>query len=106
MIKHEDKFLIGVEFNGKRFYDFELHQKKIRYSVEAIEELGPEASQARMDCAVLARQLRIPGIPEKEITTDFLLDMDDADMEIIDAAEAELRKKLLALKPACEPSAS
>lgn len=106
MIKQEGKLLVGVEHEGKRYYDFELHQKKIRYSVEAMEELGPDASQARLDIAVLSRQLAIPGIPQEAITTDFLLDMDDADMEVIDRAEADLRKKLIELRPASEPSAS
>lgn len=102
----DGEFNVGVEYDGKRFTKFQLRQKLIRDSVEAIEELGGEASQARLDVAVLARQLSIPGVPQEAITTELVLDLDDIDMVALDGADDAVKKKRLALNATSKPNAN
>ncbi|MCB6182311.1 hypothetical protein LIN78_01915 [Leeia sp. TBRC 13508] len=107
MIKEEGKLPIGIEFEGKTHTAFTIRPAKMRDNVEAVEELGGDASLNRLSAAVLARQILSLGeIPKDKITSDLILDLDEEDWLELEAAKGRLAKKRQPLKSDSESNAS
>lgn len=84
-------FVTGIEVDGKHHKEFTLRAGKVRDSVEALEELGPDVSGSRLRYAILARRLMVDGIDL--VTTDMVLDLSDEDGLELEHKSEELEKK-------------
>lgn len=97
MITETGTLPIGVDIDGQRYRDFVVRPAIVRDSVEAIEEVGPNASQLRLTVAIMARQASFPGLDQATITTDLIMGMHDADFAVLDAAVQRVEKKVRTL---------
>ncbi|NVM78906.1 hypothetical protein FHW83_004737 [Duganella sp. SG902] len=91
---------IGFTHNGQKITQVTARPVMVRHSIEAIEELGANVSQARLQVGIEARQVRFEGVPEDEHKIDMLLNLADADYSVVVAAIDEAEKKQKAPKPA------
>ena len=92
----------GIQYNNQNHYDFTVRLPVVRDSIHALqataEALGTTSgTQADIYYRVsaIAACIELLGtIPKDELNADFLLDnLVDSDLDIIDAAIAELKKK-------------
>lgn len=87
----------GLEHGGQRHKDFTLRVATLEDVEVAIEEAGPDASNARMARHKWALCLtRLGSIPPEDITADLLADLPAQEFGIFKAAEDALTKKLMA----------
>lgn len=96
MIIVSGTFVTGIEVDGTHHKAFTLRAGKVRDSVEALEELGPDASGSRLRYATLARRLTVDGIDL--VTTDMVLDLSDEDGLVLEHKSEELEKNSSGLK--------
>lgn len=89
-------FVTGIEVDGKHHKAFTLRAGKVRDSVEALEELGADASGSRLRYATLARRLVVEGIDQ--VTTDMVLELSDPDGLQLELKADELEKNSSGLK--------
>ena len=82
--------------------NFRLRCATVRDSVEAVEELGPDASTSRMRYAIMARRLEVEGI--EAVTTDMVMDLCERDGMALEVAAEELEGKLDAWSNASSPT--
>jgi hypothetical protein len=93
-----ERLPIGIEIDGKRRRAFELRVGVIGDSVAAVEALGGDnLSPNRLRYAVMARRLTLEGLKEGAVTVEQLMSLADRDGVALEAADAELEKKLDAL---------
>jgi phage FluMu protein gp41 len=84
---------IGVEFKGVLHRAFELRPAKVRDSIEAEKSVSGK-SNVEFLVATIARQFVSLGtIPVDEISIELLSDMEDTDLDILQKAVQNLKKK-------------
>ena len=97
MLTIDGTLLFGLEQDGKLQKDFTLRLATLEDVEEAIEAAGPGASNARMARHKWARCLtRLGDIPAAKITADLLASLPAQEFGVLQAAEDELLKKLVA----------
>jgi len=94
-MEEKGTLIIGVEYDGKTHKGFILRPAKVKDTVMSIEEdeMAMRNDQYLGVC-VLARQIRIGDIPRDEITPGLLMDMYQADMALITAADGRLKERI------------
>ncbi|MCQ9121199.1 hypothetical protein BKG95_10180 [Rodentibacter pneumotropicus] len=101
------RLLLGVPYQGKRYFDVEARLLTLGRECAALEkiaELGLDskeklnkAEQMLVDLAYLSEQFKVIGIPKDKLTPQFLLNnLATDDYVLITEAIAELRKKHIA----------
>ncbi|OOF45611.1 hypothetical protein BKK51_05875 [Rodentibacter trehalosifermentans] len=101
------RLLLGIPYQGKRYFDIELRLLTLGGECAALEkvaELGLDeketlnkAEQMLVDLAYLSEQIDVVGIDKTALTPEFLLDnLTTDDYVLITEAIAELRKKHIA----------
>lgn len=91
---------IGIDIDGCRCRSFRLRPGTLRDSLKASESLissgidpaGADANTLRY--ATIAQRLEIDGVEPEKITLDFMLDMHDRDVIVIEEAYDAVEKKL------------
>lgn len=96
-LTEDGTLLVGVERDGKFHKDFTLRVATLEDVENAIEEAGPDASNARVARHKWSYTMtRLGDIPPKEITADLLAGLTAEEFGIIKGTEAALLKKLVA----------
>lgn len=89
--------LFGIEFNGQMHKDFTMRVPTLEDVEAAIEDAGPDASNARMNRHKWSRTItRLGEIPADAITAELLAGLPAPEYGVLLAVEDELAKKLLA----------
>jgi len=89
-------FPVGIVVDGVRHITFELRPATVGDNVDAIEELGGDASQLRISVAIYARQLVALGtLPQSQITAALVHSLAPADFNALEEVHDRLKKKLL-----------
>jgi hypothetical protein len=92
----KNKLQIGVVVGGVTYKAFTVRPAILRDSIEAIEDLGAECSQARLRVAIEMRQTIFDDMPDDARTIDMFMGLCDKDYGIITDALNEVEKKLSA----------
>ena len=87
---------VGFTHNGQKITQVTARPVKVRDTIEAIEELGADVSDARMRIGIEARQVKFDGVPDDEHTSVLLLELSDPDYRVVTQAIDEAEKKQLA----------
>lgn len=87
---------VGFFYKGQKITQVTVRPVKVRDTIEAIEELGPNVSDARMRIGIEARQVSFDGVPDNERSTELLLELCDPDYRAVTDAIDEVEKKQLA----------
>lgn len=88
-------FPIGIVIDGVRHQEFELRAPTVGDNVSAALEVGTESS-LELATAVYAKQLtRLGSLPINKVNVELLLQLNPLDWNAIEAADGELRKKLM-----------
>ena len=96
-LTEDGTLLVGVERDGKFHKDFTLRVATLEDVENAIEEAGPDASNARVSRHKWSYTMtRLGDIPPKEITADLLAGLAAEEFGILQRTEAALLKKLVA----------
>ncbi|TAM37834.1 MAG: phage tail assembly protein [Burkholderiaceae bacterium] len=86
---------IGLVVDGVRHQDFELRAPTVGDNVDASHEVGNN-SALELATAVYARQMiRLGTLPADKINAALLMQLNPMDWNAIEAADGELRKKLM-----------
>ena len=86
---------VGIIVDGVRHQDFELRAPTVGDNVGAALEFGTDSS-LELATAVYARQMtRLGTLPVDKINAQLLLQINPMDWNEIEAADGELRKKLM-----------
>ena len=86
---------VGVTVDGVRHRDFTLKPVRVIDNIAAIDEVGSH-NQVAVGAAVLARQLtKVGSLKPEEIDYALICEMDPRDYNKLEAAAAELAKKVL-----------
>lgn len=99
----QGRLLLGLPFEGKRYFDFSVNILTIGGECEALEWIVEEglakeeltqAESALVDLAYLCAQLEVHGIPKFILEPSYLLEnLSTDDYLIINEAVSALRKK-------------
>jgi len=94
-------FHLGIEYEGKRHYDFTLRMPTVADNIAALEAY-PEGSAYKLEIVMYALCMeKIGEIPKDAISYDFLAArLTHADYDVIVDALGEVKKKLLRAKSA------
>jgi len=94
MITVEGSFIDGIgQGEGiEAARKFTLRSGMVLDSIEALEELGPDASGIRLQYATVARRLAVEGIDQ--VTSAMVFHLSERDGEVLQDKLAELEKKL------------
>lgn len=96
-LTEDGTLLVGVERDGKFHKEFTLRVATLEDVENAIEEAGPDASNARVARHKWVYTMtRLGDIPPDEITADLLAGLTAEEFGIIKSTEAALLKKLVA----------
>lgn len=88
-------FPVGILIDGVRHQDFELRAPTVGDNVNAALEVGTESS-LELTTAVYAKQMtRLGTLPADKVNVELLLQLNPLDWNAIEAADGELRKKLM-----------
>ena len=90
------KLQIGVVVGDITYTGFTVRPAILRDSIEAIEDLGAECSQARLRVAIEMRQTTFDEMPSEARNIDMFMGLCDKDYGIITDALNEVEKKLSA----------
>ncbi|MDO8654189.1 MAG: hypothetical protein Q7R66_18615 [Undibacterium sp.] len=90
------KLQIGVVVGDITYKSFTVRPAILRDSIEAIEDLGAECSQARLRVAIEMRQTTFDDMPSEARNIDMFMSLCDKDYGIITDALNEVEKKLSA----------
>lgn len=94
MITEKGTLVIGVEYEGKTYTDFELRPQIVADSVDAIEDEKAQRNDSYLGLIVVSRQLiKLGDIPKEQITAELLMGMQDIDMSEINDALKRLQAK-------------
>ncbi|PJG86218.1 hypothetical protein [Conservatibacter flavescens] len=95
--------LLGLPYNGKLYYEVEARvltmgtECEVLESIEALNlnaETPSTKDQVLNDLAYMAKQIRVVGIPENEVTALYLLEhLATDDYTVLNSLIADLRKK-------------
>lgn len=103
MLTEKGVLPIGVEFNGKVHRDFIIRPKKVKDSVEALDDPRAGKSDAFFGVCVMSRQVeKLGDIPKKDITADLLAEMYEEDFRALNAASERLAKRLASFRAETE----
>lgn len=89
-----DSLPIGFEIDGTRYKEFTIRAAVLKDSVEAIEEVGAEASGVRLRYAVMARRVSFAGLDQEHVTSELLMGLVDRDGVALELASDAVEKKL------------
>ncbi len=96
-LTEDGTLLVGVERDGKFHKDFTLRVATMEDVENALEDAGPDASNARVARHKWGYTMtRLGDIPPGEITADLLAGLTAEEFGIIQSTEAILLKKLVA----------
>jgi hypothetical protein len=98
-------FIFGVKHQGATFREFSLEPLRLRDKIALLEA----EEQARDDdryfgLLCMSKQLRIPGIPQEEITPEFILDMFGDDTDELFEAQGRLKEEMARFRAAAKAS--
>ncbi|MCF6246922.1 MAG: hypothetical protein L3J69_06120 [Desulfobacula sp.] len=94
-MEEKGMLIIGVNYEGKIYRDFSVRPKKVKDTLSFIEEDEKALENEKyLGALSVAKQLKIPGIPKKAITPDFILEMYDEDAAQVLDAVGRLEKKI------------
>lgn len=96
-LTEDGTLLVGIERDGKFHKEFTLRVATLEDVESALEDAGPDASNARVARHKWGYTMtRLGDIPPGEITADLLAELIAEEYGILQSTEAALLKKLVA----------
>jgi phage FluMu protein gp41 len=84
----------GIEHGGAIHRAFEMRPRKVRDSIEAMEDPRARDNDSYMGLAILSGQmLSLGDIPKDQITTELLMELYETDLAELYAAAGRLEKR-------------
>jgi hypothetical protein len=94
----------GVEFEGKTHREFELREQLVKDTVEFIENGDPsDIARAQLSAsfakiAICTRRLKIGDIPADQLKSAMIMELNQDDMNEINAADIRLQNRRAAFR--------
>lgn len=108
-MEEKDRFPIGITYKGKVHTQFTLREQIVADGVEVIESKDGEralASDAYYGICLKAKRLAVDGIPAAEITPALVMQMHQADFDVLVAADSRLSQRRLEFRTEDEPESA